>query len=101
MLKLSSFIILILIGCKSDQVSFNGTIRMVGNMPFAQLVITSNGTDYQFTPKDKRLYKSMQGKKVTFYGRVETKKMVSASGRHSFEIYMLETDSLHALPSNF
>ena len=94
MLKLSSFLFFILIGCKSDQVSFDGKIRMVGNVPFTQLVITSNGSDYQFTPKDRRLYKSLQGKSVTFYGRIETKKMVSASGKYSFEMFMLDTDSL-------
>lgn len=78
-----------------------GKVRVVGNAPFTQVVITTpERTDFYIRAgsrdNKKRIY-SLQTRKVEVKGKLHIKEMVSADKKYRHNRYLIELEELNVL----
>lgn len=96
--KVYLLLFLLLFSCKSDTVRFTGKVHMIGNEPFTQLAVISNGKQFLFSAKAKKSYFKFQGKTVRFVGIIKKSDLYSPNGSFQRTLYSISTiDSLVVL----
>jgi hypothetical protein len=97
-MKLKTLLILILLfSCTEEKKTIIGLVRMVGNFPISEPVVTANNIDYSLPLDRMRELSGLQGKIVKLVGLVQTGELETADGKHKRRYYFIKPDSLIVL----
>jgi hypothetical protein len=67
----------------AETVLVRGRVRLVGNSPFTELIITGeDGGDWYIDRGERKLLEGYQQRIVTVRGRAETREITLANGKH-------------------
>ena len=85
---------------KSENITIEGVVRLVGNEPFSYLIIyTDDKKSYRLPAKTKADYIKYQTLRVKVTGLVENQVLESADHKHKFDIKTITPNSIEIISS--
>ena len=89
--RIATFLLILAVGAaalsaaggkdKGELVEIRGRVRLIGNEPFTELVISADGKQYHIEEADQSKLKEMQQKTVTIQGMVTEEELRFVNGR--------------------